>query len=79
MDTYTLASKARPRLQEGQETRLYDAMENLNGGPATLEQIVKQCKYRRYESLLKTETIENSIAWHLRNWLKRGIVIKSDV
>lgn len=76
MDTYTLASKARPRLQDGQETRLYDAIEELGGGPLTLDQIVKQCKYRRYESLLKTETIENSVAWHLRNWIKRNIITK---
>jgi hypothetical protein len=76
METYTLTSQARPRLQEGQESRLYDAMEDLNGGPATFEQIVKQCKYRRYESLLKTETIEKSVAWHLRNWVKGGIVSK---
>jgi hypothetical protein len=73
-ETFTLISKARPRLQDGQESRLYDAMEDLSGGPATFEQIIKQCKYRRYESLLKTETIENSVAWHLRNWTKRGIV-----
>ena len=77
MDTYTLTSKARPRLQDGQETRLYDVMEELGGGPVTLPQIVKQCEYRRYASLLKTETIENSIAWHLRNWLKRGIITKA--
>ena len=77
MGSYTLTSKARPRLKEGQESRLYTAMEDLNGGPATLEQIVKQCKYRRYESLLKTESIEKSIAWHLRNWETLGIVDKS--
>lgn len=77
MDTYRLTSKARPRLQDGQETRLYDAMEDLGGGPATLEQIIKQCKHRRYESLLKTETIEKSVEWHLGNWLKRGIVTKA--
>jgi hypothetical protein len=75
MDTYTLTSKARPRLGDGQETRLYDVMEELGGGPVTLDQIVKQCEYRRYRSLLKTEpSVENSVRYHLRNWLKRGIV-----
>ena len=39
--------------------------------------IVKQCEYRRYGSLLKTEpSIRNSVELHLRNWLKRGIVKK---
>jgi hypothetical protein len=79
MDIYTLTSPGgRPsQLQGGQETRLYDAMEDLGGGPVSLDQIIKQCKYRRYESLLKTETIENSIAWHLRHWVRRGIVEKA--
>ena len=78
MDTYTLTSKARPRLGDGQETRLYDVMEELGDGPVTLDQIVKQCEYRRYGSLLKTEpSIRNSVEWHLRNWLKRGIVMKT--
>ena len=77
MDTYTLTSKARPRLGDGQETRLYDVMEELEGGPVSLDQIVKQCKYRRYASLLKTEpSIRNSVEYHLRNWVKRGIVKK---
>src|SRR5215472_9657571 len=26
-----------------------------------------------------TETIENSVAWHLRNWLKRRIVTKATI
>lgn len=78
MDSYTLTSKARPRLQDGQETRLYDVMEELGGGPVTLTQIVKQCEYRRYASLLKTEpSVEDSVAYHLRNWLKRGIVMRT--
>ena len=78
MHTYTLASKARPRLQDGQESRLYDVIEELGGGPLTLDQIVTQCEYRRYGALLKTEpSISNSVAWHLRGWLKRGIVVQS--
>lgn len=78
MNAYTLTSKARPRLQDGQETRLYDVMEELGGGPLTIEQVVKQCEYRRYGSLLKTEpSIQNSVEWHLRRWLKRGIVAQS--
>ena len=75
MDTYKLKSQARSRLQDGQETRLYDVMEELGGGPMTLDQIVKQCKYRRYGALLKSEpSIGNSVMWHLRRWIKRGIV-----
>lgn len=78
METYTLKSKARPStLRGGQETRLYDVMEELGGGPVTFEQIVKQCEYRRYGTLLKTETTPNSVAWHLRNWVRDGIVEKS--
>lgn len=73
--TFTLTSKARPRLRSGQETRLYEVMEELGGGPVTLDQIVRQCEYRRYGSLLKTEpSIENSVKWHLRNWLNSKIV-----
>jgi len=76
MDTYTLKAKARPStLRNGQETRFYDVMEELGGGPVTLEQIVKRCEYRRYQS--KTETVANSVAWHLRNWVRDGIVQKS--
>jgi hypothetical protein len=77
MDTYTLTSKAKPRLGDGQETRLYEVMEELGDGPVSLDQIVKQCEYRRYASLLKTEpSFRNSVEWHLRNWVKRGIVKK---
>ena len=75
MDTYTLTSKGRPKLGEGQETRLYDVMEELGYGPITLEQIVQRCEYRHYGSLLRTEpSIRNSVKFHLRNWLERGIV-----
>jgi len=75
MEAYTLVSKARPRLKGGQESRLYEVIEELGGGPVTLDQIVKQCEYRRYSSLLKTEpSVRNSVEWHLRNWVKRGIV-----
>jgi hypothetical protein len=78
METYTLKSKARPStLRDGQETRLYDVMEELGGGPLTFETIVKQCEYRRYQT--KTETVSISVAWHLRRWLKDGIVQKSSV
>jgi len=80
MTRYRLTSKARPRLQDGQETRLYDVMEELGGGPLTLEEIVKQCEHRRYRSLLKTElSIRNSVEFHLRGWLKRGIVVQTVV
>ena len=75
MDAYTLTSKATPRLQDGQETRLYEVMEELGGGPVTLDQIEKKCEYRRYGALFKTETsIRKSLEYHLRDWLKRGIV-----
>ena len=78
MDSYRLTSMARPRLQDGQETRLYEVLEELGDGPHTLDQIVSQCEYRRYGSLLKTEpSIRSSVLWHLRKWTKRGIVIQS--
>lgn len=77
METYSLTSKARPRLQSEQETRLYDAIKELGGGPLTLYQIVKQCEFRRYGTLLRKEApISSSVSFHLRNWLRRGIVEK---
>jgi hypothetical protein len=42
MNSYTLTSKARPRLGDGQESRLYDVMEELGDGPVSVDQIVKQ-------------------------------------
>ena len=75
MDSYKLKSQARPRLQVGQEICLYDVMEELGGGHATLSQIVKQCEYRRYRALLKTEpSISNFVMWHLPRWIKPGVV-----
>jgi hypothetical protein len=47
METYTLTSKARPRVGLGQATCLYSVMEELGGGPVTLDQIVEKCEYRR--------------------------------
>jgi hypothetical protein len=77
MGTYILASKARPKLMRGQETRLYDVMEGLGGGPLTLAQIVRQCENLSYASLLRTETsVENSVKYHLRRWSKRDLVKK---
>jgi hypothetical protein len=75
MGIYKLISQARPRLRDGQETRLYDVLEELGVGPVTLDQIVKQCEYRRYAALLKTEpSVRNSVEYHLRSWTNRGIV-----
>jgi hypothetical protein len=74
-EKYRLKSEGgRPaNLQDGQETRLYDVMEELMKalkGPATMDQIVKQAEYRKYQYLLKTETsVERSIRHHFRNWL----------
>jgi hypothetical protein len=62
----------------GQATRLYDVMEELGGGPVTLDQIVEKCEYRRYASLLRTEpSVRASVEWHLGNWVKDGIVKKN--
>ena len=74
-ENYRLKSEGgRPvNLQDGQETRLYDVMEELMEvlkGPATMDQIVKQAEYRKYQYLLKTETsVERSIRHHFRKWL----------
>jgi hypothetical protein len=77
METYTLTSKARPRVGLGQATCLYSVMEELGGGPVTLDQIVEKCEYRCYASLLRTEpSVRASVEYHLRNWLKDGIVKK---
>lgn len=75
--TYTLTSKARPFLEQGQEARLYEVMVELGSGPVTMYEIVKQCELRRYGTLLRTEpSISNSVSFHLRRWVKRGIVKK---
>jgi hypothetical protein len=77
METYTLTSKARPRVGLGQATCLYSVMEELGGGPATLDQIVEKCEYRGYASLLRTEpSVRASVEYHLKNWLKDGILKK---
>jgi hypothetical protein len=74
-EKYRLKSEGgRPaNLQDGQETRLYDVMEELMKalkGPATMDQIVKQAEYRTDQYLLKTETsVERSIRHHFRKWL----------
>jgi hypothetical protein len=78
METYTLTSKARPRVGLGQATCLYSVMEELGGGPATLDQIVEKCEYRGYASLLRTEpSVRASVKYHLKNWLNDGIVKKN--
>ena len=82
MNTYKLTSKAKPKLTEKggdtQAERLYQVMLELGEEPVTLAQIVKQCEYRRYQSLLKTEpSIEASIVYHLKRWVKAGIVTSS--
>lgn len=80
METYTLTSKKRPHLLGKQQIRLYTVMEDLGGGPVTLYQIVKQCEFRRYETLLRTEaSISSSVLFHLRNWMERGIVEKQSI
>ncbi len=79
MDKYTLTSKAWPRLGGGQASLLYAVMEELGGGPVTLDQIVAKCEYRRYASLLKTEpSIRAAVSYHLNRWLKEGYVKKDN-
>jgi hypothetical protein len=52
-------------------------MEELGGGPVTLDQIVEKCEYRGYASLLRAEpSVRASVEYHLKNWLKDGIVKK---
>jgi hypothetical protein len=78
METYTLTSKARPRVGLGQATCLYSVMEELGGGPVTLDQNVEKCEYRRYASLLRTEpSVRASVEYHLKNWLK-DVIVKKD-
>ena len=57
-EKYRLKSEGgRPaNLQDGQETRLYNVMEELMKalkGPATMDQIVKQAEYRKYQHFSK--------------------------
>jgi hypothetical protein len=57
METYTLTSKGRPAtIGSGQALRLYEVMEELGGGPISLDKIVEKCEYRNYAALLETET-----------------------
>jgi hypothetical protein len=47
-------------------------VDDLNGGPATMDQIVKQAEYRKYQYLFKTETsVERSIRHHFKKWLAK--------
>jgi len=70
-ETYRLTSEGQPsNLSNGQEVCLYKVMVDLNGGPATMDQIVKQAEYRKYQFLFKTETsVEKSIRHHFKKWL----------
>jgi hypothetical protein len=71
-ETYRLTSKGQPsNLSNGQELCLYQVMAaDLNGGPATMDQIVKQAEYRKYQYFLKAETsVERSIRHHFKKWL----------
>jgi hypothetical protein len=44
--------------------------DDLKGGPATMDQIVKQAEYRKYQYLFKAETsVERSIRHHFKKWL----------
>jgi len=55
-------------------------MEELRGGPVTLDEIVKQCEYRRYGALFKTETsVQTSVIYHLKRWIKLGVVEQSSI
>jgi hypothetical protein len=78
METYKLTSKGRPAtLGDGQATRLYDVMEELGGGPLTLEQIVEKCEYRKYAALLEKETsVSRSVKFHLNRWRREGYVVR---
>lgn len=79
MDAYELTSQAWPKLGKGQAEALYKIMlEDLGGGPATMEQILEKCKYRHYEAhLIREKSIQRSVEYHLNNWLKAGIARKS--
>ena len=71
-ETFRLTSKGQPpNLGNGQELCLYKVMaDDLNGGPATMDQIVKQAEYRKYQYFFKAETsVERSIRHHFKKWL----------
>jgi hypothetical protein len=78
METYTLTSKGKPAtLGDGQASRLYDVMEELGGGPVSLQQIVEKSEYRRYAALLKTEmSVSRSVKYHLNRWRREGYVVR---
>jgi hypothetical protein len=69
-----LTSKARPAtVGNKQALRVYEVMEELGGGPATTDEIVKLAEYRNYRYLLVTETsVERSIRWHLKGFVRKG-------
>ena len=47
-------------------------------GPATMDQIVKQAEYRKYQYLLKTEiSVERFIRYHFRKWLAENWIEQS--
>jgi hypothetical protein len=83
---YKLVSPSKPPLRDGgnkgseddfQEPRIWKAIAiDLNGGPATEEEIIEACRKRKYESLLHDGvTIQESIVgYHLPNFIKRRIL-----
>jgi len=73
-EKYKLMSKARPAtVGNKQALRVYEVMEELGGGPATMEEIVKLAEYRKFQYLLVKETsVERSIRYHLKQFVKKG-------
>jgi hypothetical protein len=63
----SLVSEAKPRLRDrdgdNQEVRLWEALKELGGKRLTLDEIVKQCAYRRFQTNVP---LRNSAIWHLK-------------
>lgn len=71
----SLVSEGKPQLRdrdgENQEVQLWKVLNELGGERLTLDQIVKQCEYRRHSTSV---SVRASVIWHLKNFANRKIV-----
>jgi len=72
MPRFTLTSKAKPQISRGQQSRLYEAMQALNGS-AMFDVITAKCKELGYGDLIRFPvTIHASVMHHLHDWETRN-------
>lgn len=67
----SLVSQAKPKLRDrdgdNQEVRLWEVLSELGGKRLTLDQVVKGCAYRRFQTKFP---LRDSVIWHLKAFAK---------